>query len=509
MLLFAMFTVSCGAQERRALPAGTGVASFYTESRQIIVAASVYGDPDKSSAGTWIPQNLNLSDEGVASWKSVLTHKLALARGLTSKDFQVLDEGVEQRINYFKEADFPAAYISGEAAWFFNPTPDGTWGIGPNKDEYIGPAAMYLIGYIPPRLNLGECHTFQVIVKGRYVHLNRDQYCNRSLSRNVGRAFSEGLNAQMRSIAASPSVRGSIKVSAQAFQFWSSGVLSLASSSEQNNNVHESPSAEFTYRIEVRDAKAPATIHITMNVGPPKQTWWNCPNSHAIHVLGMAYKQTGQVADEFAVTYSCTTSTVDRGFNHQFVPSRFDTEIALPQGEYELHLVVSDGKDFGSTRLPLHVEPFRTDRLMMSDLVFGSVLRDASWVLRDAVWTSPAPVVPKPLVSNNVEYFPATDTRFQRRKYIPVYFEIYEPELKGQTGVGFRLKVTELKSHSIVETMGPVSAANWLVRDETVIPIGMKLPTEGLRKGAYRLEVQASDSAGRQSEWRQATFTVE
>ena len=55
----------------------------------------------------------------------------------------------------------------------------------------------------------------------------------------------------------------------------------------------------------------------------------------------------------------------------------------------------------------------------------------------------------------------------------------------------------------------PMSAADWIVPGNPVIPIGLKIATEKLQKGSYRLEIQASDSAGRQTEWRQTNFTIQ
>jgi predicted phage tail protein len=42
-----------------------------------------------------------------------------------------------------------------------------------------------------------------------------------------------------------------------------------------------------------------------------------------------------------------------------------------------------------------------------------------------------------------------------------------------------------------------------------MIPIGDELKVDQLPKGDYRLEVQATDSAGRSTPWRTANFTVE
>jgi hypothetical protein len=56
---------------------------------------------------------------------------------------------------------------------------------------------------------------------------------------------------------------------------------------------------------------------------------------------------------------------------------------------------------------------------------------------------------------------------------------------------------------------GSMTTDAWVTPGNTVIPIGVKLNIEKLKPGSYRLEVQASDAAGRETEWRKARFRVE
>ena len=71
------------------------------------------------------------------------------------------------------------------------------------------------------------------------------------------------------------------------------------------------------------------------------------------------------------------------------------------------------------------------------------------------------------------------------------------------------LKVSNLKTGSVVLDSGLIGAANWVLPGDPVIPIGFSLGTQNLDKGDYRVDVQASDAAGRASSWRQANFTIE
>jgi hypothetical protein len=71
------------------------------------------------------------------------------------------------------------------------------------------------------------------------------------------------------------------------------------------------------------------------------------------------------------------------------------------------------------------------------------------------------------------------------------------------------LRVANLKTGSVVLDSGLLSAANWVLPGNSVIPVGFSMGTHELAKGDYRLDVQASDAAGRESAWRQAKFTIE
>jgi hypothetical protein len=475
--------------------------TFYSESRQIIVAATVFKKTDKDGAASWVAEeSLNRLPNGEAA----AVRKLGLppARGLSAKDFRLLDNGAEQSINYFQEADFPAVDITGH--WAFSPTFGGTWGITFRSLAVVPPVATYLIGYVPRVLNPGECRTLEASVEGYDVHLNRTRYCRLTNSDGLDGATLEGttLGARMRSFADSPA-HGSVEVSTKVFTFWSSRVMSLARETPPTGNHPVVPAADFTYLVEVHDAKAPATVQIATEYALPKGIWDCRKNNPALHVLGMVYRATGQVAGQFAAAGACPDSRV-------VVSNRFDTQIELTPGEYELRVVVSDGKNFGRARVPLRVGAFDGQRLMISDVVFGGVLRDASWVVREAADVSPAPITPSPLVSNKVQFFPATDTSFPRSDHLPLYFEIYEPQRVDQSmAISFRLRVTDLKTGSVVEDMERINAADWIQPGHVVIPVGMKLPTDKLKKGSYQLEVQAFDSAGRVSDWRQATFTLD
>ncbi|MGA2903360.1 MAG: hypothetical protein ABSD98_05995 [Candidatus Korobacteraceae bacterium] len=437
------------------------------------------------------------------------------AKGLTAGDFHVFDNGVEQKINYFKEADFP--YTGTGPWWMLHPTAQGTWGafLPPGPTGGQTPSATYLLGYVPPAPQSGECRTIQIVVQNHYVQANRKQYCPLK-DLDAAATLEPKLEARMQSFAMS-AAKGSIEVSTKAFAFWSSGVLSLATP-VQSTAAPALPPSDFTYVVEVHDSKAPANLEIATEFVLPYR-FWNlpCPRHSSIYVLGMVYNATGEVADKFDDTYTCDMFTTPMTKPIEKVPgatvlveSRFDTQVELRPGDYELRVVVTDGKNFGRARVPLRVQPLQGGALAISDLVISSFLRDSSWVLRDAAAVSPAPVVPAPLVSKKVQFFPEIDASVPRRNPLSLYFEIYEPLLETEKpAVSYQLRIADLKSGLLVMNTGPMSAANWVLPGNAVFPIGLNIDTEKLPPGSYQLELQASDSAGRQTEWRKANFVIE
>ncbi len=101
------------------------------------------------------------------------------------------------------------------------------------------------------------------------------------------------------------------------------------------------------------------------------------------------------------------------------------------------------------------------------------------------------------------------DAHLSKGNPLSVYFEIYEPLLEtNKADVFYSVRITDLKTGTLMMNTGHMRAADWVIPGNVVIPIGLKLATEKLGAGSYRLEIQASDSAGRQSEWRQATFVI-
>jgi hypothetical protein len=486
------------------------IPTFQSHARQILVTVSVWKHAAKSAA--WVPKEVLKRYPSAADSLAMPP----VARGLSANDFHIFDNDAEQKINYLEASDSSWRDINEQ--WFFSPDVRGTWGEFISSDLGLEPpAANYIIGYIPPSSQSGDCHTIRVVAGDNDVVLNRARYCNTD-DGDTATAEGRKLAAQMENFSKSGQP-GSIKVSSQPFVFWSARILSLMKDDPETGSGSASPSAaaNYTYVVAVHDSKAPASVQIATEYELGTKKWdYPCPSDHpAIYVLGIVYKTNKEVAARFGDSYRCVTENSDypigvMGAKSETIPSRFNTQVELHPGDYDVHVVVSDGHKFGQARMPLQVVPVSSQALTISDIALNGILRDASWLLREATWVSPAPLVPSPLVSKRAQFIPVADARLPKNSSLPLYFEIYEPLLADRRAeVYFRMKITDLKDGTLVVNAGPTSAAQCVIPGNVVIPIALKVDTDKLHNGAYQIEIQASDSAGRTTEWRMAKFEIQ
>ena len=412
--------------------------------------------------------------------------------------------------------------------WIFYPHIRGTWGrFLSGHLALAAPTATYIIGYTPPPLQSGDCHTIRVVAGDNDVVLNRTRYCNTDEGDTA--TMEEGkLAAQMENFAKSGK-RGPIKVSSQPFVFWSSRVLSLM---RDNPDTGIGSASRPLLRItrmwsSVHDSKAPANVQIATEYELGTKEWEFILARATIRqsmFSESSIRRTGKLRHDLATAIHAAAKTVLYSWTlastrppvgsytarSVAIPNRFNTQVELHPGDYDVHVVVSDGHKFGQARMPLRVEPIDGQALTISDLALNGILRDASWLLREAALVSPAPLVPSPLVSKQAQFIPVPDARLPKKSSLPLYFEIYEPLLADRSAeVYFRMKITDLKDSTLVMNAGPTSAAQCVIPGNVVIPIALKVDTDKLQSGPYKIEVQASDSAGRTTEWRMAKFEIQ
>jgi hypothetical protein len=214
------------------------------------------------------------------------------------------------------------------------------------------------------------------------------------------------------------------------------------------------------------------------------------------------------LTEQFGVPSNFASMILTR-FEKGTLPTRYETHVDLPPGEYDLRIVLSDGEKFGRAEVRLNNENYDGRGPALSSLMLCKRFRDAHVAATEASTANFAPQY-VPLVSKGMQVTPAGDTDFKTEEPLIPYFEIYVPHVAGEptTQIQVHLRIVDAKNSAIVKDFPAVDAVEYVQPGSTTIPIAREVPIATLPKGEYRLEVQALDSAGRSTPWRAANFTI-
>lgn len=419
----------------------------------------------------------------------------ALMHDLTAKDFHISEDGVEQKIQ--RVAFEPKPTVDARDNFGFHiehsETPLGKWSTAEMPQGYGSSFVLHLyrIAYVPPRSENGSCHQVSVKVgrKDASVYA-RSQYCT------VVNSPDDPLNG---------TVFGN--------------KLDGYATSEKEAKIALSLQAAF---LDTNTNAARVDLTLEFPWHSLKREWSEGSLYATIGVLGLVYRKDGTLAKRFSDFGCCASDEPNflstNGRHHDaypemditYIPTRYETQIDLPPGEYNLRLILSDGSKFGRAEVPLNIETYDGNHLAISSLVLCKRFRNAAVAAQEAAAVTLAPQY-VPLVSKGVQFTPTGDTTFRKGEPLFAYFEVYEPLLTATPAatVQTRLKLTDAKTGEVKADTGLRSAADWIQPGKAVIPIPEQIAVDKLPKGSYRLEVQATDSAGMSTVWRAANFTVE
>jgi hypothetical protein len=384
---------------------------------------------------------------------------------LTAADFRLFEDGKEQRIQQvtverlyrpefvdnFGVRETETARTPGQKwAVLIRKAPPPLWWSGPPPD-------LYLIAYVPPDSTEGGCHQIRVKVKQDDFVYTRSQYCNTTHSASDPLAGTS-LSKQMEEFAASDRV-GQIPLALQ---------------------------AGFLYA----NAKA-ARVYITTDFSMGAKEY---------RMLAMAYRRDGALA----LRLSDTEEMTNISWNH------YEAQMELPPGDYDLRSVLSADRKFGKAEMPLTVDSYDGQQLGISSIFVCKQFHDhrQTMVVPDPKPSTLSNFVP--LVSKGREFTPTGDTNFRKKDIFFVYYEVYEPLFASApaTTVRTRLRIINAGTGQVGADTGWQSAEAWMEPDSSVIRITPEVGLSKLNRGSYRIEVQASDSAGRSTAMRTATFTI-
>jgi hypothetical protein len=432
-------------------------------------------------------------------YDAVLTGDLdAIASGvlvhdLTAADFQVLDDGkaqpiqsvTEERSLYWNVRD-----NQGHHTEFIGPG-GGKWSTAEWPPGLMGDIdfpQFYLVTYTVPDSPEGSCHQVRIKVRRPNVLVrSRNEYCN------IKHSASDPANGT--------------KLGEQ---------LENALTAFKTNKVEIS-----LLTIALYSKSDAARVHVALDW--PWKSLQHGFGSRTKGVLGMVFDKEGKLVTRFSdfsdregVSGAKHVQDTD-GPNVIGAEDRYETQLNLRPGEYNLRVVLTDGKRFGQAQTSFSVDAFDRKQLAIDSVSlckqiddvhaysskYGSILAGA--------WTARQPGSYVPLVSKAFEYKPTGNTRFKNGETLYTYFEVYEPSLAGATPsiVKIQFRILDLKTGELKSDSGPVSAERYVIAGNPVIPVGLGVDISKLPKGSYRLEVQATDSAGQSTPWRTANFAIE
>jgi hypothetical protein len=480
--------------------------SIRVESNLVLVHTEVY---DKDRMHEWTP-----ADRRCTMGNDIMFNQLrpsepylpkeceeVAIRGLSLSDFHVFEDGIEQEIEsvrFEREAGIAVRDNFGlHAEW--SHTPRSKWSsvdlrtLGHSGDaEYF-----YRVAYVPSKPEEGKCHRIRVTVdRPHAVVFASDQYCytqHPATDPLNGIKFGKQLETDLDS-----DKRGKIPLSLQVSFFYTGA----------------------------------QAARVDLVLGFPwdhlKHEWVDLDLHAMIGVLGVVHKKDRTLVARFSDLayvpgnpwflraslnpdlYPISKNVIEDLYAPVMLPSRYEAQIDLPAGEYNLRVVLSDEAKFGRTETTLIIDSYDGKQLAISSVVLCKRFRDAGAAAQEAAAANLAPRY-VPLVSKGVQVTPLADTRFKHGEPLIAYFEVYEPLLSQQpkTVVQAHMRIFDAKTGEMKVDFPSLDAAPYERPGSTMIPIGDALVVSQLPKGDYRLEVQATDSAGRSTPWRTANFTLE
>ncbi len=336
--------------------------------------------------------------------------------------------------------------------------------------------AYYLLGYAPAESKDGACHTLKVKVERAGTNVrSRTGYCNvKPPDILAGRPVEKTLEAHAAGTGA--------------------------------GNIGGSLETAFFYT-------APKTARVNLSMDVASSSFEFAKEKGKYHsgvdILGIAYKSDGSVGARFS---DSLTLDFDKEQMKSFTeaPWHYQNQFSIAPGAYRLVVTLSGGgQAFGKYESPLLIEPYDGKKFTLSAIVLSSALQrvtDAgtdidSMLLEDRT----------PLVVKGYQVLPSGSDRFKKTDKLFLYTQIYEPKISDpkppEVRIGYR--VMDVKSGKQVFASGALETASFALKGSPVIPVGLKVPLDGLGPGTYRLDMQAGEVAGAITPVRSVNFEID
>jgi hypothetical protein len=473
----------CSAQTVQAPP-------IHVETREVVLPVQVIEE-------TKDPKGLLTYPDGTVQHVYIL-HSREL-KGLSAKSFHIFEGSVEQSIQHFsleKENQWVTRDNVGQHVEY-SCTPKGIWS-GSDRKEIATIQSLqlhtYLLTYVPPSSPEGTCHRIALKIDHKHATIFApEQYCN------------------MKDPLSDP-VKGT-----------DLGERLL-------NSLVSQPTESLPLLVQVNPFVGRVNISAQIPADLLKRSWHGTQLRTSIAILGLIYDKTEKIVSRFS-DIACVPpesnvewngplppddahihpliSQLMKYWEDLMVPTTYQAQLELGPGDYRLELVLTDGEKFGRSITTVTADDFMKEGLAISGIALCKRYHTPSVDERGPT-RAPQYV---PLMFDGVEFTPTGDTQFKEGEQLMTYVEIYGSELRAPaaTKLFLEMKIIDEKTGELKIGTG-VRPVDSQVRPDSqppAIPIVWKMEVAKLPAGSYRLEAQASDSAGNKTPWRTTPFSVE
>jgi VWFA-related protein len=343
--------------------------------------------------------------------------------------------------------------------------------IGHEQNEY------YLLGFTPQNSAEGSCHTLHVKVERAGTDVrSRSGYCNvRPMDILAGKPIEKDLEARASGTAPGANMAGTLEAP---FFYTSSNEARI-------NLAMEIPSTSINFD------KVKGKYHADVNI------------------LGIAYTTDGSAGARFSDEVTLDLEKDDwKKFTEG--PMHYQNQFTVAPGQYKLTVVLSGGgQNFGKYETPLNIDPYDGKTFALSGIALSNDferLADLGGALDADLLADRTPLVVKDL-----EVVPSGSDHFKKTDKVALYAQIYDPNLQGEkppaVKVGYRL-IDEKTGKTLFST-GGIDTASFIRKGSPVIPVALKIPLDNVPPGTYRVDVQAIEQGGAQTQIRTAIFIAD
>ena len=466
---------------------------------------------------------------------------------LTAKDFRLFQDGAQQQIVRM-DAGAWWTLVRDNFGWHMqsSDTPRAIWSLSELSTIKRVPVInrdLHILAYVPPSSPSG-CHSIRVEVdRPKLLVFARNQYCAGQTPSDPLYGTTEG-NKLERDLSSGKS--GKIPVSLQVAAFYAGenkSLVDICLKFPWKDLYRKWDSSNWTLYARIgimgvirsKDGTVAARFSDllyppywpTFDQGGAKFISWEKGSSElsgmprqlngAGSTSGLGSSDSAYGNDTLALTFrnageiGVDTTAVETALNSSdpfWIPARYETQVDVPPGEYNLQIVLTDGWNLGRAEMPLTIDAYSGKQLTLSSIALCKRLRDANVATKEDAAANFAPQY-APLVSKGIEFIPTGDTNFEQSEPVFAYFEVNAPLGQPTDKVTVQMRIVNPSNGAVLGNFALLDATPYQVAGSSVFRVARTIPIRQFPKGAYRLQVRATDSTGAATDWRAADFMIE